>query len=251
MFKDKNRITRISNTILMIMFFLSLISSISLVGNLIKGIVIEGYSTSDYLYSAVQTIVYLITSGIALLLLNRKIDIYKDEYPISRQIFNLFLLLSVMGMIINISNIISDYFIYDKFSMYSLLSILLGYLPIFLFGFICVNKVKILNTNNSRNTNVINFIVLYLFMSYVLNIVLIILGIIFNGEKFNDTKNSLIISIAGLIIVLVVYRLVNRAEGKPKEVIIKENTEESKPDTVIEKKKKVKVVKKKINKKHE
>ncbi len=240
MFKDKNIVTKISNGILIVIFFLSLWSSLSIVSNLIKGTVVEGYTISEYLYYAVQIFVYLILSGISLLILNKKVNLYKDEYPLSRQIFNLFLLLSTIGMIVTISSLIVEHFIYNKFSFYVLTSILVGYLPIFVLGFIYVNKGEILSINNSKRTNIINSMVLYLLMTYTLNIILIVLQLLFKLKNFNNIFRDLIISIVGLVIVFVAYKLMNKNKDL-NQVVIKKET---KPVVLKE-------VKKKKNKKHE
>lgn len=242
MFKNKNKITKISNGVLIVLFVMSLISSISLVANLITGNITttESYSSNDYLNDTILMIVYVISSGSALLILNKKIDIYKDEYPMSRQIFNLFLVLSMLSVVIMTSQVIISYFVYKEFSLYSLLSIIFGYIPVYLYALYYVNKGVILSTNNSKKENIINFFVIYLLMTYGVNVVILMLQLILKQGDVITIIQNLIISFIWMLVVLFAYQLMNNKKVKDEEEV-----------TLIKDKEEVKIDKKvKENKKH-
>lgn len=242
MFKNKNKITKISNGVLIVLFVMSLISSISLVANLITGNITttESYSSNDYLNDTILMIVYVISSGSALLILNKKIDIYKDEYPMSRQIFNLFLVLSMLSVVVMTSQVIISYFVYKEFSLYSLLSIIFGYIPVYLYALYYVNKGVILSTNNSKKENIINFFVIYLLMTYGVNVVILMLQLILKQGDVITIIQNLIISFIWMLVVLFAYQLMNNKKVKDEEEV-----------TLIKDKEEVKIDKKvKENKKH-
>ena len=112
MLKNKNRVTKISNILFLTMFVLSLFSIISLITT---GYVdVEGRTKKDFILNLAMMIVYFISSGLILYITNKKINLYKDEYSISRQVFNLFVVISSMSIILMIGTTIITYFLIKR-----------------------------------------------------------------------------------------------------------------------------------------
>jgi len=212
MFKNKNRVTKISNGILLVMFIMSSLSCISLISNLISGNIpeIEGYTEKDCLFDSVVMIVYSIVTGVTLLLLNKKVNLYKEEYALSRQIFNLFIVLSLVSSIIVITSVISTYFVYNEFSLYNLSLVLFGYLPAYIISYFYVKNKDFLSEKNSKKTNVVNFLVIYMIITYSINVVSLMLQLIL---KLNDVIliiQNICISFIWICVVLIAYKMLNR-----------------------------------------
>ncbi len=212
MLKNKNEASKISNIFLFIIGGLSLLSIISL---LIRGVDgFEGYNSSDYYFNLIMMVIYLLLSVIVLFITNKKVDMYKDEFSISRRIFNLFIVISIMSVLINISANVLSYFFYDEFSWYSLAIALLGYVPTYIISYIKVSKGDILSKDNETKVNVANLIVIYLLMNYCINVVALILQVIFKLKKFSEVTGGLCLSIVWIIVVIVAYILINNKDKK-------------------------------------
>lgn len=212
MLKNKNEASKISNIFLFIIGGLSLLSIISL---LIRGVDgFEGYNSSDYYFNLIMMVIYLLLSVIVLFITNKKVDMYKDEFSISRRIFNLFIVISIMRVLINISANVLSYFFYDEFSWYSLAIALLGYVPTYIISYIKVSKGDILSKDNETKVNVANLIVIYLLMNYCINVVALILQVIFKLKKFSEVTGGLCLSIVWIIVVIVAYILINNKDKK-------------------------------------
>src|SRR5574344_241991 len=205
MFKNKNKIARISNAIIMTIGAMALISVVSLLTGDYTSV--EGYTKELYLYNLVIMISCAVVALVLLLVLNTKINLYKDEYTLSRKLFNLFIVFSILSLGMMVAMPIAEYFIYGDFYLYNILYIILGYIPAYVCGYIVVNKKEMLNSNNSKKINVTNFFVIYLLMSYYINIVTDIIQLLY---KLEETKTLLIdmgISIAWIAVVLVAYKM--------------------------------------------
>lgn len=210
MFKNKNKVTKISNGILILMFILSLLSAVSVIGSLMSGntSAIEGYKVADYWYNGILMIVYVIVVGITVLLLNKKVDLYKDEYPVSKQAFNLFIVLSIVSLVITFFGVIVSYYVYKTFSFYSILSVFIAYLPTYLIAFMYVNKNEYFSKENSKGTNFINFVILYLLMTYTINLILLLLQMIFEKENVGLIIQNIVISLIWIVVVMLANKLI-------------------------------------------
>lgn len=228
MFKNRNRMTKISNAFLLTILVLSLISVVSIAGNVFfDATPIEGYTKTDYLFNFIMMLIYSVFATISIVILNLKIDLYKDEYTMSKQLFNLLFVFAMLSTIINFGGIITTYFIYKEFSLITLLGIIFGYLLIYIVAFIYINRHEYLSKDNSTKTNVINFIVLFLLMQYASSIINILLKLMFNNGKLNDNLKSLGISIIMVSLIIIAYKLINRNNEK-KEVVVLDSKEKNK-----------------------
>jgi len=184
MFKNKNLVTKISNGILLAMFIVITLSGISILVSLLTNkIDIVGTTTNDYLYYAIMALIYSVSLGISIFLLNKKINFYKDEYPVSRQVFNLFFVLGVISSILSIFAIIVSYVIYKEFYLYNVLITFVEF-GILMSAYKYVSKETILNIKNSKKNNIVNLIILFLLIQYTNGIIRAILQLIF---KINET----------------------------------------------------------------
>lgn len=245
MFKNKNKVTKISNAVLLMFFVLSLLSCFSLIYSALTGNVtsIEGYTKENYLYDTILMGVYMIVSGILLILLNKKFNIYKDEYPISKQLFNLLIVMGLFSTFILLSGIVIEYFVFNKFSIVPLLTVLFGYFPVYIISFIYVKNNEYFSVDNSTKTNVVNFIIIYLLMKYVINIILIIFELIFKTEDVMVLVKNLILTLIFLFAILLAKKLFDKDKNK----VIKKDEEEE-PVLITNKPKKLKSSKKKSKK---
>lgn len=210
MFKNKNEITKISNVLFISLFGLSILSIISLIFGGVDSI--EGFSKSDYYFNLVLLIIYSIASFIVLFLTNKKMNLYKDEYPLSRRIFNLFIVLLVMSMVITLSAEVFNYVFYKKFSWYSVITLIIGYVPSCLVAIKQVSKGKLLSKDNEKKINVANLLIIYLLMNYYLNSVVIIFKMIFKMDEITTLIGGLCWSFIWIVVIVISYRLINKKE---------------------------------------
>ena len=210
MFKNKNEVTKISNVLFIALLVLSILSIISFLFGGAGSI--EGFSKSDYYFNLVLLIIYSIASFIVLFLTNKKMDLYKDEYPLSRRIFNLFIVLLVMSMVITLSAEIFNYVFYKKFSWYSVITLIIGYVPSCLVAIKEVSKGKLLSTSNEKKINVANLLIIYLLMNYYLNSVMIIFKMLFKMDEITTLIPGLCWSFIWIVVIVISYRLINKKE---------------------------------------
>lgn len=210
MFKNKNEVTKISNVLFIALLVLSILSIISFLFGGAGSI--EGFSKSDYYFNLVLLIIYSIASFIVLFLTNKKMDLYKDEYPLSRRIFNLFIVLLVMSMVITLSAEIFNYVFYKKFSWYSVITLIIGYVPSCLVAIKEVSKGKLLSTSNEKKINVANLLIIYLLMNYYLNSVMIIFKMLFKMDEITILIPGLCWSFIWIVVIVISYRLINKKE---------------------------------------
>ena len=84
MFKKSDKVFKISNIFFVFVAVMSLLSLLSL---LISGYKeVEGSTISTYYINISMFITYLLSSIIILYISNKKIEFYKDDYPLSRKI---------------------------------------------------------------------------------------------------------------------------------------------------------------------
>lgn len=250
MFKDKNLVTKISNGTLIFIFLIMLLTGASLVAALITGDTssVEGYTHADYVYNAIMSIMYMIFSGGLLIYLNKKLNIYKDEYPVTRQVFNFFFVISMLGNIISIFMIAVGYFVYDEMSWYSLLTTIFN-IGIFIGTYIYLLKGKLLNLENTKKTNIINLIIILLLMEYVSGIINLLFQLLFKINSTSDITKNIIIYLVGICVVILAFKLFDKTKDKKNiKEEIKEPVKEVKVIEVKEEKKKP-AKKKKVTKK--
>ena len=210
MFKNKNEVTKISNVLFIALLVLPILSIISFLFGGAGSI--EGFSKSDYYFNLVLLIIYSIASFIVLFLTNKKMDLYRDEYPLSRRIFNLFIVLLVMSMVITLSAEIFNYVFYKKFSWYSVITLIIGYVPSCLVAIKEVSKGKLLSTSNEKKINVANLLIIYLLMNYYLNSVMIIFKMLFKMDEITTLIPGLCWSFIWIVVIVISYRLINKKE---------------------------------------
>ena len=215
MFKNKNKVTKFSNFLFIFIFLVSVMGAINFGMDLSKGSFLSGYTRTDYIYNLVSSIVYSLIGGAVLFLLNKKIDLYKYEYPLSKQIFNVVNIVMVFALITSLLTLISGQFIYNKFSFYGLFGYLFG-LVIIIGSYLYSEKTNMLNMENDKKTNIVNFIVIILFREYVYDFVITILQLIFKqGKVLNITKN-MILYLVGMCVVFLAYKLFEKSRSKEK-----------------------------------
>jgi len=208
MFKNKNKFAKASNILFLVFLVLSLLSIVNLLSS--------GYSNSemsktDYYINLSLMMVYLLMSSLILWITNKKVDLYKEEYPTTRKIFNLFICIYSLSIMLMLATLIINYIFNGSFSLFTLLSIIFGYIFVFTYAYIIVSKGKLLNKENSEKLNVGNLIIIYLFINYSSNIIILILQMIFN---INDTiliVRSLLISLIWICVIMISYKLLNKS----------------------------------------
>lgn len=210
MFKNKNEVTKISNILFISLFGLSVLSIISLIFGGVDSI--EGFSKNDYYFNLVMLIIYSIASFIVIFLTNKKMDLYKDEYPLSRRIFNLFITLLVMRIVITLSAEVFNYVFYKNFSWYSVITLIIGYVPSCLLAIKEVSKGKLLSTSNEKKINVANILIIFLLMNYYLNSVMIIFKMIFKMDEITTLIGGLCWALIWIAVIVISYRLINKKE---------------------------------------
>lgn len=205
MFKNKNKMTKISNAIFLGFGILAFLSLLSIITNIDKSTPVK-----DLYSNIVLMIIYIICSGIILWITNKKIDLYKEEYSISRQIFNLFVVISLMSAVLMLGVNILSYIFYKKFSLYSLLIELVCFIPIYLLAYKEVSKNKLLNKNNEKKTNICNLVIIILLMNYTSIIGSTLLQIVFNTVDIVFALKNILISFVWIAVILIAYKLINR-----------------------------------------
>ena len=205
MFKNKNKMTKISNAIFLGFGILAFLSLLSIITNIDKSTPVK-----DLYSNIVLMIIYIICSGIILWITNKKIDLYKEEYSISRQIFNLFVVISLMSAVLMLGVNILSYIFYKKFSLYSLLIELVCFIPIYLLAYKEVSKNKLLNKNNEKKTNICNLVIIILLMNYTSIIGSTLLQIVFNTVDIVLALKNILISFVWIAVILIAYKLINR-----------------------------------------
>lgn len=254
MFKNKNIVTKASNGLLIFMFVIMTISLISVLTVLINGdtTLIEGYTKSDYVYNSIISGIYMIFSGLTLYILNKRIDLYKDEYPVTKQVYNLFFMVAILGTIISVLSLITGYFVYKEFSFYSLLAVLSEAL-IFILSYKYLSKNELLSLNNSKKTNIINLIIIFLLLEYSTGIIKVLLQLIFGLSKTVDSIKYLLLYLIGIGVVVLAYRMFSKVKDKEVVEVKKEvkvvSTKENKTETPKKKVTKVNTKKKTNTKK--
>lgn len=207
MLKKEDKIFKISNIFFIVIIVLSSLSILSLLFTGYKDI--ETRTKVDYFANLALLSMYLLASLIILYISNKKIDFYKKEYSTPRKIFNLFFLVSCLSIVMMFTTIILTKVFLHTFSWYSLLTILLGYIPIYLISYIQVDKNKLLSKEVNK-TNIGNLIVILLFMNYSLNIIIIMLQMVFEVNDIMLTLPNICISFIWIFVILIAYNLINR-----------------------------------------
>lgn len=208
MLKKEDKIFKISNIIFTVIIVLSLLSILSLLFTGYKNV--EGRTKIDYFVNLVLLLMYLVSSILILYISNKKINFYKNEYSIPRKIFNLFVLISCLSIVMMFTTIILSKVFLNIFSWYSLLTILLGYIPIYVITYIEVDKDKLLSIDNDKKTNIGNLIIILLLMNYSINVIILMLQMIFEINDIMITLPSVCISFIWIFIILVAYNLINK-----------------------------------------
>ena len=205
MFKGKNKVTKISNTIFLIFVMLASLSLLSMILNAPKDV-----AKVDLHSNMILMGIYVVFSVIILWITNKKIDLYKDEYSVSRQVFNLFLLVSIMSAILMLGVNVLSYVFYKKFSWYSLILELFCFIPIYLIAYMEVSKDKLLNINNSKKVNICNLVIIILLMNYSSIVLSSLLQMLFNSVDVIIAIKNICISLIWIAIVLIAHKLINK-----------------------------------------
>lgn len=221
MFKNKNRVTKFSNFLFIFIFLVSVMGAINFAIDLSKGSFLTGYTRSDYIYNLVSSIAYSLISGIILFLSNKKMDLYKDEYPLTKQIFNVINIVMVFALVTSLISLISGQFIYNKFSFYALFGYLFG-LVIIIGSYFYAEKLNMLNMENDKKTNIVNFIVIILFREYVYDFIVTILQLIFKQGKVLSVTKNMILYLIGMCVVFLAYKLFEKSRSKEQHIEKKE-----------------------------
>lgn len=203
MFKNKNRITKVSNAIFLTIIVLASVSLISLISN-------TGDIPRADLYSNMILMgLYILFSAIVLFITNKKIDLYKDEYSTSRHIFNLFTILSCMSIVLMICISILSNIFYEKVLLYPIIIESILFAIIYLIAYKEVSKDKLLNKNNEKKINISNILVVILLINYTSAIVATILQMLFNMVDIVPALKDICISLIWIAVVLIAYKLIN------------------------------------------
>lgn len=210
MIKNKNEVTKISNIFFIAIGFMSFLSLMTLIFGGVDSV--EGFNKNDYNYNLIMMTIYTVLSFIILYITNKKINVYKDEYPISRRVFNLFIVISVMSVIITFtSNILSTFF-YDAFSWPTLITLVFGYVPAYIIAIKQVSKSELLSKDNEQKVNIANLVIIYLLMNYYVNAIMIIAQMIFKTGEIITLIGGLCFSIIWMCVVMISYKLINKKE---------------------------------------
>ena len=212
MLKNKNEVTKISNIFFIAIAFMSFLSLITLIFGGVESI--EGFNKNDYNYNLIMMSIYTILSVLTLYITNKKVNIYKDEYPVSRRVFNLFIAMSIMSVIITFTSNILTIFFYDTFSWTTLITLIFGYIPAYTLAVKQVSKGSMLSKDNEQKVNIANLVIIYLLMNYYVNAVMIISQMIFKTEEFITLLGGLCFSVIWICVVMISYKLINKKEIK-------------------------------------
>lgn len=210
MFKNKNEVTKISNTFFIAIGLMSVLSIVGLLCNGVGGI--KGYNASDYYFNLIMMVIYSLLAILILFVTNKVVIIYKDEFPISRRVFNLFMVISVMSVLITISANILSHFFYNDFSWYSLVTIVFGYIPTYTIAYKEVSKGELLSNSNESKINVANLLIVYLLLNYSINAITIIFQMIFRMDETINLIGGLCWSFIWISIIIISYKLINKKE---------------------------------------
>lgn len=210
MLRNKNEVTKISNIFFIAIGFMSFLFLISLVFGGVDGI--DGFNKNDYNYNIIMMAIYTILSVLTLYITNKKINIYKDEYPLSRRIFNLFIAITIVSVIITFSSNILTIFFYDTFSWPSLITLALGYIPAYTFAIKEVSKGELLSKDNEQKVNIANLVIIYLLMNYYINAIMILSSMLFKTGEIVTLIGGLCFSIIWMCVVMISYKLINKKE---------------------------------------
>ena len=115
-----------------------------------------------------------------------------------------------LGIVLMLTTIILNYLLKDNLSVYSLLVSLLGYIPVFIGGYLVTNNGKLLNFENDKRTNATNAIIIFIFMDYALNVVTCMLQMIFNVGDIAILVGNLCLSFIWMCVVVIAYMLLNK-----------------------------------------
>lgn len=202
-FNVDNKVAKVSNYF----FFTLMLFSLMLILNLV---IAKGVTGDEFVINLVMFIVYFVFSGLILYLTNTKMKIYGNEYPTSRNVLNLLFMIYTLGIVLMLTTIILNYLLKDNLSVYSLLVSLLGYIPVFIGGYLVTNNGKLLNFENDKRTNATNAIIIFIFMDYALNVVTCMLQMIFNVGDIAILVGNLCLSFIWMCVVVIAYMLLNK-----------------------------------------
>ena len=212
MIRNTNKVEKDSNIIYIFMAAIYLLAGIRIIIGLLTGnfTATKDFSRTDAVYNSIIYLTSAATMFIAMLILNKKVDIYKEEYATSKKVFNLFFTLNLSSAILSLLYLIIGYFVYDKFSLYSLFALLIAHIPIDIISYLYVKNHDILSTNNDKKKNVTNFIVIWLLISYTRTIIDLLLQLVFKMETFKEVLKDIGVSIVFILIIILAYKLSNR-----------------------------------------
>ena len=210
MLKNKNEATKISNIFFIAIGFMSFLSLMSLVFGGVDSV--EGFNKNDYNYNLIMMAIYTVLSVLTLYITNKKINVYKDEYPVSRRVFNLFIAISIMSVIITFTSNILTIFFYDTFSWPTFITLVLGYIPAYLVAIKEVSKGELLSKDNEQKVNIANLVIIYLLMNYYVNAIMILSQMIFKTGEIITLIGGLCFSIIWMCVVMISYKLINKKE---------------------------------------
>ena len=225
MFKNKNKFNRVFNYILIMFGTISLMSFLIFIK--------EGYSPNytfsynEYVSGIVIYFVYSITSFLMLFLVNNKFNFFDEKYPLSRKLFNSFICIEIINIVLLLSEFITSCLLGNNIQWHYLFFINLGYhysvvlgsekyypkfgyIPAIAVGHIAANNGKYLSNKNSKKINVVNFFVIYLIMSYYINIINSIFQLIFRVDDSIKLLSNIGILLMWVGIVLIAYKIINK-----------------------------------------
>lgn len=202
-FNADNKTAKVSNYF----FFTLMIFSLMLI---LKLIVSKSVTGDDFIMNLVMYIVYFVFSGLILYLTNTTMKIYSNEYPTSRNVLNLIFMIYTLGVVLLLTTLILNYLLKDNLSVYSLMVTLIGYIPVFIGGYLVTNNEKLLKRQNDKRTNVTNAIIIFIFMDYALNVVTCMLQMIFNVGDIAILVGNLCLSFIWMCVIVLAYMLLNK-----------------------------------------
>lgn len=251
MFKNKNKITKVTNVILIILFALMAYNFIMIIatGGKINDKII--YLGNDYWYNIVKSGGFMISLAIAFLIINFKLDIYKDEYPTSRKLFNFFILFALLNSFLEILISVSSGILYKSAIMPDIVFLIIGYIPCYGLTIKIVNNGKLLSKDNTQRENATNFMIAYLLMSNYLCAVKALVDIRFNLGDLCSNLQNLVVYLLLTCIILLADKMIKRnnsikKDKKEVKVIEEKKTKETKKSVVKKEKKPVKKTTKKV-----
>ena len=208
MFKNKNKFNRVFNYILIMFGTISLMSFLIFIK--------EGYSPNytfsynEYVSGTVIYFVYSITSFLMLFLVNNKFNFFDEKYPLSRKLFNSFICIEIINIVLLLSEFITGCLLGNNIQWHYLFFIIFGYITAIVIGYIAANNGKYLSNKNYKKINVVNFFVIYLIMSYYINIINSIFQLIFRVDDSIKLLSNIGILLMWVGIVLIAYKIINK-----------------------------------------